>query len=143
MACSICLEANMAKPKQPKDSRSELIGVRFTSTEKQVLEERSPHLPLSTFIRDAVLRRSIPAAVPAMNWQAYQTLLDMSEMLRQINQSLRAIAQQHLVSEDEKVQSQLSLLQDLRNELKQLGQVLLATSDEPADEEIHEGEYNL
>lgn len=134
----------MARPRKLKDSRSEIVGVRLTPAEKQELEARAEGIPLSTFLRALGLRRSLPRPVPQTNLLAYQELLKLNLAIEQMRQVLIAIADSWPSINEQEVQVQLSSLQDIKAELKQIGKAVLAIAPAGrADEEIYEDEYNL
>lgn len=132
----------MAKRKKSPDPHTELVGIRYTPAQRQQLEEQASPVPLSTYIRNLSLHRSRTQPIPIVNWQSYQELLKMSASLAQIQQSITTAIEQGQVLEGEPLQSGLTLLQDLKTELKQLGQTILALDEEPGAE-IHTDEYSL
>lgn len=134
----------MARPKQDKDARSEIVGVRLTLTERQELEARANGVPLSTFLRTAGLRRSLSRPIPAVNLQTYQALLQLNLAAEQIKQTLMRLVNDPQSVEQQAVQHQLSLLQELKVELRQISKAVLAVApSEQTDEAIYEGEYDL
>jgi hypothetical protein len=116
----------MARPRKSQDSRSETIGVRLTLTEKQELEARAAGMPLSSFLRSASLRRSLPRPIPPVNLQTYQALLQINQTVEQIRQTFDTAA--NSLPNDETMRKQLALLQDIKTELKEIGKTLLAAA---------------
>lgn len=133
----------MIRPRNPKDPRSEIVGVRLTPAEKQEIEAKAAGIPLSRFLRAAALCRSLPLPIPSINLQSYQVLLNLNLTVEQIRQVLIGAAGDWPQNE-QIIQAQTSLLQDIKAELKPISQAVLAlTARDQADEDFCEDEYNL
>lgn len=135
----------MARRKKDNDSHyTELIGIRFTSEQKNLLEEQAKPIPLSTYLRNLILKRSQPKLVPPINLDAYQQLQSMSTNLTQINYALTAISAQSQPFEPEEIQHWFSLISTIRKEIKQFGLSLIAANvQEATDEETDGKEFTL
>lgn len=125
----------MAKRKKSPDPHTELVGVRYTLDQRQHLEKQASPVPLSTYIRNLSLHRSRRQSVPIVNWQSYQELLKMSASLAQLQQLMTTAIEQGQFLEEEPLQSGLTLLRDLKTELKQLGQTILAIGEDTGEGE--------
>lgn len=120
----------MTSPQRSKDPRTEVVGVRLTPAEKQELEARAAGIPLSTFLRTAGLRRSLPQPIPLINLQTYQTLSRIANGLSNL--------------ESQKDESTLAMLRDIKADMERIGAAVLAITPETRiDEDFYEDEYNL
>lgn len=65
------------------------ITIWLTATEKQRLTERAGEMPTSAYFRELLLTKRAPKQppkVPAINWEAYQTLAEHLNVLRQLSE---------------------------------------------------------
>ncbi|MBE9011834.1 hypothetical protein IQ250_16650 [Pseudanabaenaceae cyanobacterium LEGE 13415] len=126
----------MAKRKKALDPHTEFVGIKFTPAQRKALEERARPVPLSTYLRHLLIKRSQPQSVPVINLETYQTLQRMSMSLAQIDQLFSAAVRQSQTLKNEQIQNWFSTLQDLKAELKRIGMSAIAArlEEEPLEE---------
>lgn len=130
----------MAKRKKALDPHTEFVGIKFTPAQRKALEEQARPIPLSTYLRHLLVKRSQPQSVPVINLETYQTLQKMSMSLAQIDQLFSTAVQQTQTLENDQIQSWSSTLQDIKTELKRIGMSAIAARLE--EEPLEESEFD-
>lgn len=78
------------RKKKPQEQKQKAkITVWLTETEKQKLTERAGEMPISAFFRALLLKGRAPKQphkVPAVNWEAYQKLMEHLNVLRNLSE---------------------------------------------------------
>ncbi|BAU16052.1 hypothetical protein LEP3755_66190 (plasmid) [Leptolyngbya sp. NIES-3755] len=133
----------MGKRKKNTDPHTELVGVRFTPAQRKALEEQARPVPLSTYLRQLLIKRSRPQSVPAINLETYQEIQKMSVILMQINQAFSTAIQQGQILETKNIQEWLTALQDIKGELKRIGMSAITADLEAVEQESGSDEFTL
>ncbi|WP_088891265.1 hypothetical protein [Leptolyngbya ohadii] len=134
----------MPRRKKDRDSHSATVGIRFTSEQRALLEEQANPIPLSTYLRNLILRRSRPKLIPSINLDCYRKIQDLTIALQQTNQVLGSISNRSRTMNPEQIQQYFLLLNEIKAELKQIGLSLIAANIEEAlDEETDDEEFSL
>ncbi len=126
-----CLKMNAGdipawqRPEPVEEHRTNIVKVRLTDSELNLIKEKNPHASLSRFMREATLNAARPTAPIEQPKQKYSksqrdTLIALSRIGTNVNQIARAINVDVKNLNDIDKTKLLILLLDIEKQLKEL-----------------------
>lgn len=113
------------RPEPVEEHRTNIVKVRLTDSELNLIKEKNPHASLSRFMREATLNAARPTAPIEQPKQKYSkterdTLIALSRIGTNVNQIARAINVDVKNLNDIDKTKLLILLLDIEKQLKEL-----------------------
>lgn len=113
------------RPEPVEEHRTNIVKVRLTDTELNLIKEKNPHASLSRFMREATLNAAKPTAPTEQPKQKYSkterdTLIALSRIGTNVNQIARAINVDVKNLNDIDKTKLLILLLDIEKQLQEL-----------------------
>lgn len=113
------------RPAPVEEHRTNIVKVRLTDSELNLIKEKNPHASLSRFMREATLNAARPTAPIEQPKQKYSTthknlLIELSRIGTNVNQIARAINVDVKNLNDIDKTKLLILLLDIEKQLKEL-----------------------
>ena len=113
------------RPEFVEEHRTNIVKVRLTDSELNLIKEKNPHASLSRFMREATLNAARPTAQIEQPKQKYSTthknlLIELSRIGTNVNQIARAINADVKNLNDFDKTKLLILLLDIEKQLREL-----------------------
>lgn len=113
------------RPEPVEEHRTNIVKVRLTDSELNLIKEKNPHASLSRFMREATLNAARPTKKIEQPKQKYskterETLIELSRIGTNVNQIARAINVDVKNLNDIDKTKLLILLLDIEKQLKEL-----------------------
>lgn len=113
------------RPEPVEEHRTNIVKVRLTDSELNLIKEKNPHASLSRFMREATLNAARPTEKIEQPKQKYskterETLIELSRIGTNVNQIARAINVDVKNLNDIDKTKLLILLLDIEKQLKEL-----------------------